>query len=294
MEKTQEHTLTLCNPQLQVTIARPGHVYTGSRFDWTGFILQVTLENEHTFCTQESLHTSEGTGGIGLCNEFGIQHALGYEEAQLHEPFMKIGVGLLRKPDEAAYTFHKPYSVQPAIVHVESTAHQVTFRSLPLEIKGYAVAYNKTISLRDNYIEITYELDNVGQKPIQTNEYNHNFISIDHCPIGPAYCLTFPIKKFSESLPDPLSLYGNEITWTRTPESDFYFKVPGSRLPETYSWQLIHREQAVGMREYSDFPIEHFALWGKAHVVSPEVFYAIELQPGESRTWKRTYEFFKM
>jgi hypothetical protein len=100
MEKIQEHTLTLFNPKLHVTIAHPDLVYTGLRFVWTGFIMQITLENKHTFCTPESLHSSEGTSGIGLCNEFGNLHALGYKEAQPQEQFMKIGVGLLRKPDE--------------------------------------------------------------------------------------------------------------------------------------------------------------------------------------------------
>jgi hypothetical protein len=91
------------------------------------------------------------------------------------------------------------------------------------------------------------------------NQWVYNFICIDQCPICPQYRLTIPFGKFPQSLPEPLSRSGTQITWSRTPESDFYFKIPGSERLVTHSWQLIHLEKAVGMREYSDFPIEYFA-----------------------------------
>lgn len=87
----------LSNGILTVDIADIGE-YKGTRFDWTGFITQVTLEEgKHTFCVPESLKPDEGTGGKGLCNEFGISRAIGYDEAPIGGWFPKIGVGLLQK-----------------------------------------------------------------------------------------------------------------------------------------------------------------------------------------------------
>ncbi|MFD1908517.1 hypothetical protein ACFSQ7_37740 [Paenibacillus rhizoplanae] len=90
-------TRILSNGVLTVEIAEVG-AYGGTRFDWTGFITGVTLEQGgHTFCVPESLVPGQGTGGIGLCNEFGISRAIGYEDAAAGEWFPKFGIGLLQE-----------------------------------------------------------------------------------------------------------------------------------------------------------------------------------------------------
>src|SRR5690554_4456888 len=80
------------NEHLSVEIGEPGN-YNGSRFDWTGFIQQVTLASgNHTFCTPESLIHGEGSGGAGLCNEFGIHMPVGYDDQlAIGDCFPKIG-----------------------------------------------------------------------------------------------------------------------------------------------------------------------------------------------------------
>lgn len=93
--------ITLSNDILTVEIADLG-AYKGTRFDWTGFITQVTLEQgKHMFCVPESLVPGQGTGGIGLCNEFSISRAIGYDDAEVGEWFPKPGVGLLQKQEDA-------------------------------------------------------------------------------------------------------------------------------------------------------------------------------------------------
>jgi hypothetical protein len=42
-----------------------------------------------------------------------------------------------------------------------------------------------------------------------------------------------------------------------------------------------------------DFAPSRVALWGRAHVVSIEVFVDHNLQPGEAQIWSRRYEFFE-
>jgi hypothetical protein len=285
--------ILLKNNHLAVKIANPENDNKNSRFDRTGFMMQVTLDDQHTFCTQESLIPGEGTGGIGLCNEFGLEQAIGYEETKIHGKFPKIGVGLLVKPDDQPYYFHRPYVSERFPIVTNHKENSVTFVCLPVEHNGYAVELTKSIHLINHFVEVRYLLKNVGYKFIHTYEYNHNFINIDDGPIGPLYQLTLPCHVNPEILPDVLAIDGQQMIWTKTPDQDFYFKIAGFDSARSYSWQLIHLAKGAGVREFGDFRISHFALWGKAHVVSPEVFCEVSLQPHEKMSWTRRYEFFK-
>ena len=69
--------MQIVSSRLAVEISEPGTLYRGARFDWTGFVTQVTLDQQHTFCAPEALPGGRGTGGMGLCNEFGIRQPLG-------------------------------------------------------------------------------------------------------------------------------------------------------------------------------------------------------------------------
>lgn len=56
----------ISNQRLKVEIALPGTQYHYSRFDWTGFIVQITLDDKHTFCTSESFKTRSSLLLIGV------------------------------------------------------------------------------------------------------------------------------------------------------------------------------------------------------------------------------------
>ena len=55
---------------------------------------------------------NENHFGKGFYNEFGIDNALGFDEAKSGEWFHKIGVGLLKKEGDK-YLFHKHYETKP-------------------------------------------------------------------------------------------------------------------------------------------------------------------------------------
>jgi hypothetical protein len=102
--------IVIQSDRLKVEIAEPGGVYQGTRFDWTGFITQVTLDGKHTFCVPESYQPGHGTGGIGLCNEFGNEKPIAYDDAQPGETFPKLGIGLLAQR-HCQLSFHLPYEI---------------------------------------------------------------------------------------------------------------------------------------------------------------------------------------
>lgn len=284
--------LKISGKRLDIEISRPGTSYSGSRFDWTGFITSVVLDGKHTFCVPESPIPGEGSGGFGFCNEFGIHTPIGYDEAKPGEKFHKIGTGLLTRPDESDYFFFDKYEVTPYPVKIESGIDYVNFEVEPVECKGYAVHMIKKVCVDENRMIIKYTLKNVGSKAIHTEEYCHNFISIDNNPTGSDYVLKFPYSAESKETPDVLSVLGNEITWNRQPQSDFYIVPGGFKAVEDHFWELLHKPSGVGVREISDFGIQKVAVWGKGHVISPEVFIGVDIEPGETQSWERVYEFF--
>lgn len=291
-------SIRLSNGILTVDIADIGE-YKGTRFDWTGFITQVTLaEGNHTFCVPESLKPGEGTGGRGLCNEFGISRAIGYDEAPIGGWFPKPGVGLLQKDDAQLYRFEKDYSVIPFTKEIEVEKEAVKYRVEPMECNGYAMQLTKTISLQGDQLKIQYDLHNLGDKPFETEEYIHNFIGIDGLPTGKDFELRLPGElkveepesSYTEKL---LEVSNNRLTWNGNPDKAFYCKLGGWEASQAdFNWELIHKPSGTGVCESGDFPVARMALWGERHVISPEVFVNISVLPRQSKSWSRIYRFF--
>jgi hypothetical protein len=315
--------LAIHSSRLGVEIARPGAIYSASRFDWTAFITQVTLDGQHTFCVPESYDIDKSTGGSGLCSEFGIEAPIGYDDCPPGETFPKLGIGLLVRPDDGPYVFMKPYTIQQQFpVKIDQGEDCVTFTVEPLETRGYAARTIKRLTVHDNRLEVDVTLENVGQKPIRTTEYSHNFLGIDQMAMGPDYILRLaaPVqamdvsKIYRKFLPwylrilpkgiiNPmirdrvaqgnraLRIDGAEISLTETPTSPFYLRLEGQPKADGPQWELEYRPAGIKVRESDDFTPLHVAVWGAGHVISAEVFIDLNVQPGESVHWVRQYEF---
>ncbi|WP_054955259.1 hypothetical protein [Paenibacillus dakarensis] len=290
------------NDRLSIEIASIGEAYRGTRFDWTGFITQVSWKDEqnevHTFCVPESLIPGEGTGGIGLCNEFGIADPIGYDEALPGEPFPKLGVGRLTRIDEADYSFVSPYPNEPYHMEEKVTSEAALYKVHAQDCNGYAVEYSKTITVKGSRLIIEYHLHNTGVKPVETTEYVHNFMRIDQHPVGPDYEITLPGEMLTKDMeqeytPSVLHIDNVKVTWNEVPSQPFYGRLNEISTVTGPTWELVHRPSGVGVREWDNFPVAYIALWGEGHVVSPENFIQIAIQPGESQSWKREYEFFR-
>jgi len=184
-------TVRISNESLILDILEP-EACPGSRFDRTGWIRQVQLVNGgHTFCMEEKEEgMEEQTGGSGLCGEFGLAEAIGYEEIGPRGSFPKLGVGILERESEADYDFQHPYRVRtPYEVSVFLEQDRVAFTVYSKDCRGYAALLHKEITLKGTAVQIGYRLTNVGTRSIRTTEYVHNFMGINHCPIGPDYSL---------------------------------------------------------------------------------------------------------
>lgn len=289
--------LVLKNNNLEVVIAAPNSVYKGSRFDGTGIITDLQFMG-HSFCTLEQKEKGKGSGGIGFCNEFGIDKPIDYDRTAVGDCFPKIGVGMISKEADEDYDFFKNYqfdtckSVEELI---DSNTYQVTST---IEDQGiYSLTLIKTISIKNNSLTIDYVLQNNGKNEIQTNEYNHNFMGIDVDNIGKFYSLYLPnvtnIDKVVGEFDIRSEQSGFTINWNHEPDGDFYATMELGPISKPFNWELRHSKAKVGVRECSVFPISKMALWGFNHVVCPEVFIDLHLPSKESISWARIYEFFE-
>jgi len=316
-------SIVIQSPQLKVEIAQPGSVYNRTRFDWSAFITQVTLDGKHTFCVPEDYDPQKGTGGIGICNEFGIEAPIGYDDAKIGDTCPKLGIGLLKKIAEGPYNFTAPYEIVETFpIDIDSTEDSVRFCVQPIDCRGYSARLIKDVTVQDNRLEIHYSLENTGDKVIATHEYCHNFIGIDSQPIGSDYRLHFPfdisffddipamrksvphemrnlpteeldrrIRAYFEASRNVLDIQGKDICLHKTPEMPFYCRPLGFHRTDLAQWELTHMPTGLSMREYDDFDPWRVAVWGVAHVISAEIFINFRLEPGQSINWTRRYEF---
>ena len=314
--------ISLHSDRLAVEIAAPGTLYRRSRFDWHGFITQVTLDGEHTFCVPEDYDPKAGSGGYGLCNEFGNEKIFGYDGARPGQPFPKPGIGLLLRPDGGKYSFYREHQVvQPFPVQVDCTPDTARFTVEPLDCRGYAFREVKTIHVSANQLLMTVQFTNLGSQPIHTHEYCHNFIAINAQPTGPDYSLRLaqPVE-FQDMRPvirrmlpaplgrllpdfmvsmlmakllkqDAITTSGPELSWNRPLRGMYLIHLTGFGPSQAPQWTLTHRPSGLSVSETDDFTPAKIVLWGAPHVMSAEVYIDIDLEPGQSTTWTRTYHF---
>jgi hypothetical protein len=291
--------LVLENSILHLTIEEPGKVYHHSRFDWTGNISQVLFENKITFCSAETTRDFDfQRHGQGLYNEFGITKPIGYDDCEPGEKFPKIGVGLLTKKSNDVYRFFQTYEIDPFDIQIEKGDKWIRFTVLPRDCRGYGAKLVKQIGLSGNSFTIDYELENTGTHKIQTNEYCHNFIAINRSNIDEHYTLRVPciINEPSAMMEavnpeNAVILNTNSVSFNITPERDFFYSPLGEFHSKTGEWEIVHDNMGVGMKEITDFSPEMMNLWGMKHVISPELFIKIDLDPGQVLKWQRQYKF---
>lgn len=283
----------LCNERLELTFANEND-YKAARFDHCGIIKSVVLDGKYSFMTNESV-ADDGlsqTRGIGLCSEFGLESALGFEEDL--DIFMKIGVGeVYRNPDKnsAMMMLAKNPNTKPDIKSTFS-ADTATFNLSQKSDNGYAYDYAKKIALVGNSIEIYISLKNTGEKFIDTSEYFHNFVNLNGEEIDENYVATV------DSIPNTwhdkpvgqLQIDKNSFTFPKKVNTVFYARAynPNGMT----SWTLTNKKTGLGMSEKSKNEVTRFAIWGVEHVFSCELFTDVKIAPGEIYTNKRTFSFF--
>jgi hypothetical protein len=62
--------------------------------------------------------------------------------------------------------------------------------------------------------------------------------------------------------------------------------------PTDYDIRLENHMTGAGLRITCDRPLSKLVYWGSPKTLCPEPYVRVKVQPGETFTWRITYEFY--
>ena len=284
---------------LKVAIDLPLENYKGSRFDWSGKISSIRFKDLPLTTIEDTGSKDVNFLGKGLYNEFGITNPVGYNETPKGGWFHKIGVGLLKK-EHKQYLFHRKHVIRPAHFDITYEDRKIIIICKSELINGYSYMLKKEITVSENSFTINYSLHNTGEKKIITDEYVHNFMAINNALIGEDYTLKFPFQinssLFDETVnsENKVEIGLDNVTFNKTPEKQFFFSNLTGGKELQAEWILTNLKANVGIKEFGSFKTDKINLWGWKHVISPELFFKISVDPKETVEWSRKFDVFKI
>ncbi len=285
----------IINATLYLPDASNGY-YRGARFDWSG-VIPLLEYSGHSYFGQwftnydPYLHDAI----MGPVNDF---YPLGYDEGQPGDTFIKIGIGAFEKEDNKPYSFSRPAGlIDSGKWKVRKKRDQVIFTHI-LNNSGYSYEYIKSVTLHKNkpIMILSHTIINHGQKTIETDVYNHNFLVIDNQPTGPDFTVEFPFELTGQirSGAEKAEFFENRILLLRklVPGESIYCGNIEGFSPEDYDIKVENKKTGAGVRIKGDKPLSRLVFWASYAVLSPEPYNKILVRPSEKFSWNITYEFY--
>lgn len=286
----------------------------GLRFSPVANVLRAQLDG------RDFLYSPVGGGALtylgGLPMEFDIgQEAFqpdppGYNEGANGDPFLKIGVGILRR-DTSAYNFSTNY---PVVELARTTAtwarDRVHFvQTLSGNAKGYSCRLEEDLIVKNDRLIMSYNLRNAGTKRFTAEQYLHNFVCFSGRTVGPNVKVSFPYAFTASPDVTPWSLPGKVRSILPAAQPDvvrianavvylnkissvpkiWIYKPPEYTGPDLLAAE--HTETSQRLIIEASIPATYVGIWTTDYQVSPEQFLQITLAPGEEARFTRTYTF---
>lgn len=289
--------------------------YRGTRFDWAGVMASLEYKG-HSYYGPffEKFDPSVADVEIGDPVKAGINSAasgpveefigadgsaLGYSAAKPGETFCKIGVGSLKKIDNAPYSSYTNYPiVDGGKRSTKSGPESIEFTQVLDCGSGYSYRYKKTIRFEKNepVLVIEHELMNTGKKAIETQVYDHNFLSIDHQNTGPATVVSFAFApRATQDMGGLGEIRGKELLFPKELRGSdtFYTEFAGfSSQPSDYEMRVENRHTGAGVQIQGDRPLVNLGIWAVRTVVAPEPYISIHIPAGEDFRWTYRCRFY--
>ena len=273
--------------------------YRATRFDWSGIISSLRYKDheyiEYWKNTHDPLIHEDLSGPAESSNMPG----LGFDEAKPGGKFIRVGVGILERPDDKPYETFKTYKIfDHGEWEVKKGDDWISFQqSLSSDI-GYGYVYTKRIDLKSDKpgFKITHILENRGDKTIETDQYNHNFFIIDKAGSGPFIEVTFPYEISTENdLSGKMQIDGSMLKFVRDFEKgeSIWMELKGySKDLDDHLVTVRNVKSGAGFRFGIDKPLSKMVFWACQTTYCPENFIDLKIEPGESETWVSDYTLF--
>jgi hypothetical protein len=288
--------------------------YQGTRFDWSGVVAGLQYRGHQYYAPWYTKrvpavydYVDDGADIIagrqsaisGPAEEF--PQPQGFETARVGEAFVKLGVGLLRKAADAPYSCYESYEiVDRGARSVRTTPTSVEFTHQLADARtGFGYFYRKTVSVDPAQpdLHIEHVLHNTGKLAIKTEQYNHNFLTLDGARVGPCFVITLPFHARTASPPDPrlAVIRESEVHFIKAlaPHEVVSFPILGfSGDPSDHDIRIENKETGAGVRITGNRPLSRLALWSIRSVLSMEPFVDVSTEPGGRSMWTYNYTHY--
>lgn len=286
----------------------------GLRFSPVANVLRAQLD------AREFLYSPVSGGALsylgGLPMEFDIgQEAFqpdppGYNEGVNGDPFLKVGVGILRR-DAGAYNFSTNYPVvelaRTTVTWESDRAHFI--QTLSGNARGYSCRLEEDLVVKNDRLVMSCLLRNTGTKKFTTEQYIHNFTCFSGRSVGPNVKVSFPYDftaspdvtpwsppaKLRSILPaaqPDVVRIANAVVYlnkTSSVPKIWIHKPQGHTGPDLFAVEHTETEQRLIVE--ASIPAAYVGIWTTDYQVSPEQFLQITLAPGDEARFTRTYAF---
>ncbi len=264
--------------------------YGLTRFNHSAFVPDVVYRGVH-FCQPEMTDPDRPTTkGAGLCCEIVCPELEG--SVAVGEAYLKPGIGYVTRLNEPwrIYGVTPPY--RPFDTVVTAQADRILFVTESDMVAGYAYRECRLLKAEDGRLTLSVHFENQGEKPLNFAEYCHNFISLGSLPTSPKHLLALPCVRTLTLDPERAHMLAEEggVRLFQQP-GVFFNRFSDMRPAPGLAWRLTCEDSPISISETVDFAPARMAVWGLEHVVSPEVFIEVSLQPGERADWSRAWDF---
>ena len=261
--------------------------YQGTRFDRSGLPDSVQWEGvEMAGRWFERYDPFLHDAVCGPAEEF---DALGFGDAAPGQAFIKPGVGLLRRPDEAPYDRFRLYEIiDPGSWEVESGRAYATFRQT---LKG-AYEYTKQIVLTGpDSFEIRHSFASEG---LSGQVYNHNFWTFSRYASGPSRTIDFAFRPEGDwrSAYDSVGLTASGIRFCRELQKgeSVYMGNIHSAGAQGSPYAMALGEGDLRIEISADVPALRTVFWANHRVACLEPYNSF----GPLARWTIKYRFSKI
>ena len=316
--------LRLTNGKITAQVSTPDlkkGFYRGTRFDWSGIITSLEAQGHLYFAPffekfdpsikdvdfKTTVLAGPASAVSGPVEEFA---PLGYADAKTGGTFVKIGVGVLRKPEESRYDHYEIYTIADAGKWtVKKKGGEVTMtQEVRDPASGYGYLYSKTVRLVPGQpkMELVHSLKNIGQKKIEGNVYDHNFFVIDHQPIGPDISIKFAFEPKlgggrgrgpAVAAAPSFEANGHDVNYIKAlgngDTASSMIQGYGTS-PSDYDIRVENRKAGAGAHITGDHPLSRMMIWSIRTCTCPEAYIDLNIDPGQEMQWKYTYEFYPL
>jgi hypothetical protein len=317
--------------------------YHSTRFDWSGIICQMEYRGKVFYTpwwykldlmTYDFGYDDHGvisapfTAMAGPGEEFNSAGGpLNFADAPFGGTFIKIGVGVLRKPKEG----EPPIPARPALVAppagaarglpggpdrydhsrvyeivdagkwtVKKNKDSVEFtQQIDDKADGYGYVYRKVVRLVPGKPELTiaHSLENTGAKPIVGTVYNHNMFTPDGGGPNNDLTITFPFQVTSARPPAAglIEIRDNQLIYLKTLVDKDRGTANPAGFGETakdYDIRVEDKRSGVGYHVTGDKPLSSITVWSIRTVQAVEPYLSYSIDPGKNYQWTLHYDYF--